>query len=861
MTSKAEVRTGVDPDSMWRRMPLKGYRVALVLIVVIIALFAGYLYVQRIDSLEQSRLEQESTSKAIAFHVEQSLLAVDLVLRSVTERVADARLSTVAQLREKMGTHEIFDLIKSRQSGIPQLSVVSIVDKNGDMVNFTRNHPPRSDQGKTINLAERDYFKAHLSDAALKLFISAPVQNKGTGTWTFYLTRKIVNPSGETIGLVLAGIESAYFEDYFRAIAEAGKSYTLFLETGINMARFPVSDTALGKGSTDTPIFQTLRSGLPSAVIRPEYDARLAFNSLEYRVIAPSRVRGYPLVVNVRSGESVIFAVWNKTLIWVGGFAFALSALVLLTAWGWQRTLRQRKTTNAEQVRARAMHDALVSSSTDAFIGIDANGRIVEWSAMATQMFGWSEAQVIGRPLTENIIPLRHHKGHAQGLARMLQSGAPRIIGKVIELPACRADGTEISVELLVTSVHLESEQNYIAFVRDITERRVAEERIRDRTEQLNAIFALSPDGFVSFDPARCVKYVNPAFARMTGLDESEMIGLDEAAFSERLSGACVPEANFSGTVVLRAMKKAGAEGTAASTVSERRQKIEIAGAGRRVLEVALRESQAATVSQILYLRDVTHETEVERLKSEFVSTAAHELRTPMASVYGFAEVLLAQELGEADRRDFLTTIFKQSELMVSIINELLDLARIEARRGKDFIFERVSIHGLLHEIVAGFKTPAGRLSPEEPPANGALWVRADRKKMTQAVINVLSNAYKYSPAGSAVGIEFVQPAPGVQYAPDSGTPLVGIRITDQGIGMTPKQLGRVFERFYRADISGKIPGTGLGMSIVREIVVLHGGEVNIDSKFGAGTTVTIWLPAAANAPVLPRRSLETAAL
>ena len=858
MPNKSLVPTGVAPDAkglpLWRRGPAPAYGVALGLIVVIIALFAGYLYEQRIDSLEQSRLEQESASKAVAFHVEQSLLAVDLVLRSVTERVADARMSTVAELREKMGTPAVFDLIKNRKAGITQLSVVSIVDKNGDMVNFTRNYPPRSDQGKTINLAERDYFKAHLADATLKLFISAPVKNKGTGTWTFYLTRKIENPSGEMIGLVLAGIESAYFEDYFRAIAQAGKSYTLFLEAGISIARFPAIDAALGKGSTDTPVFKTLRSGVPSAVIRPEYDARLVANSLEYRVIAPSRVRGYPLVVNVRAGESVIFAVWNKTLIWVGGFALLLSVLVLLTAWGWQRTLRQRKIITSEQVRSRARRDAIVSSSTDAFISTDANGLIVEWSAMATQMFGWSEAQVIGRPLTDNIFPLRHHQGHAQGVARMLQGGAPRIVGKVIELPACRADGTEMSVELLVTAVQMESEQNYVAFVRDVTERREAQERIRDYNEQLNAIFALSPDAFVSFDPARRVKYVNPAFARLTGLDDGEMIGLDEAAFSERLSGACLPQGNFSGTVALRAMQKekAGAGGTAAPAVSARSQKIEMAGAGRRVLEVALRESQSQSVSQILYLRDVTHETEVERLKSEFVSTAAHELRTPMASVYGFTELLLTQEISDADRRDFLETVFKQSGLMISIINELLDLARIEARGGKDFTFERVSIRGLLHEIIAGFKTPAGRLSPEEPAPNGVLWVRADSKKLTQAVINVLSNAYKYSPAGSPVGVEFVQSVP--------GTPLVGIRITDQGIGMTPQQLGRVFERFYRADASGKIPGTGLGMSIVHEIVVLHGGEVNIDSKFGAGTTVTIWLPAA-NDLVLSGQSLETAAL
>jgi signal transduction histidine kinase len=168
---------------------------------------------------------------------------------------------------------------------------------------------------------------------------------------------------------------------------------------------------------------------------------------------------------------------------------------------------------------------------------------------------------------------------------------------------------------------------------------------------------------------------------------------------------------------------------------------------------------------------------------------------------------------------------------MVSIINELLDLARIEARRGKDFNIQRIDLGELLREIVGGFKSPDGRPSPQPPPAAGARWVRGDRKKLTQAIGNVLSNAYKYSPAGGSVSIEF----------PEAGEQ-VGVRIRDQGIGMTPEQLGRVFERFYRADSSGKIPGTGLGMSIVKEIVDLHGGHIELESKVGAGTTVTIWL-------------------
>jgi signal transduction histidine kinase len=123
------------------------------------------------------------------------------------------------------------------------------------------------------------------------------------------------------------------------------------------------------------------------------------------------------------------------------------------------------------------------------------------------------------------------------------------------------------------------------------------------------------------------------------------------------------------------------------------------------------------------------------------------------------------------------------------------------------------------------------------------LAIIADDKKARQAILNVLSNAYKYSPAGGTVEIELLARTPAGEAAQ------VGIRVLDHGIGMTPEQQARIFERFYRADTSGKIPGTGLGMSIVDEIIALLGGTVEISSKPGGGTTVTLWLPAATQPP------------
>ena len=364
----------------------------------------------------------------------------------------------------------------------------------------------------------------------------------------------------------------------------------------------------------------------------------------------------------------------------------------------------------------------------------------------------------------------------------------------------------------------------------DVTERRVAQEREREHAGQLKAIFALSPDGFVSFDNAHCVKYVSPAFTRMTALEAHDMVGLNEADFTQRLVHLCAPGAPFPGLTALRATAKGASTG--------QRHVFELADASKRVIEVGLREAQTDSVSQVLYLRDITHETEVDRMKSEFLSTAAHELRTPMASIYGFAEVLLTQELDAPSQREFLEIIYKQSELMASILNELLDLARIEARKGKDFVFADIPLQELIEEVVHAFKPPAGRSAPVLISTGAPLSVLADHNKARQAVLNVLSNAYKYSPAGGVVQIELLD-----SRAAGAQPNMLGIRITDHGIGMTPAQLERVFERFYRADSSGKVPGTGLGMSIVQEIITLHRGKIDIASTTGEGTSVTLWLP------------------
>jgi PAS domain S-box-containing protein len=380
-------------------------------------------------------------------------------------------------------------------------------------------------------------------------------------------------------------------------------------------------------------------------------------------------------------------------------------------------------------------------------------------------------------------------------------------------------------IEVLVRPLFKDDGQilGTVGFSRDITERKQVEILLEEKTELLTSIFDLSPDGFVSFDVMGCVNYVSPAFTRMTGLSKQQIKSLDESKFIVLMAQRCTAETRSQTLDGLRQLLLERRSGQC--------ERMVLAVAGQRVIEVRQRSGQGGVVSQILCFHDVTHEVEVERTKTEFLTTAAHELRTPMVSIYGFAEILQALPLDQAICQECLDIVLKQSQRMIAILNDLLELSAIDSRHGKDFVFEPVQVQGLLDDVMREFKLPLGKLPPAVGMPGKPMAILADQNRLRQALVHVLANAYKFAKSRDHVSIVVKQA--------DSG---VAISVIDQGIGMTAEQVQRVGERFYRADASGKVPGTGLGMSIVKEIMALHGGSVRIQSTPGRGTTVTLLL-------------------
>ena len=370
--------------------------------------------------------------------------------------------------------------------------------------------------------------------------------------------------------------------------------------------------------------------------------------------------------------------------------------------------------------------------------------------------------------------------------------------------------------------------QQMLMLQHNMGELRAHEAQLALQNDQLGAIFRLSPDGLITFDRAGCVRFVNHAFLSLTGLSEAEVGRLDFAGLSQRLRELCPPDKPFAG---LESVFPLGEGGTEVATM-------EVDGERRKVLSLSGQCSAQGEVSRVLYVCDVTRQHLLDEMKSEFLSMAAHELRTPMVSIFGFTELMLKREMSEPQRQDLLGRIYRQSQSMISILNELLDLARIEARRGQDLKFEDVDLADVVRPVLEDYQPPQGRSAPVLDGPVGPMPVRVDPHKMRQAVLNVLSNAYKYSPDGGEVRVRFLCADP----SEGGGRARFGVSIEDQGIGLSPDHVARLGERFFRADKSGNIPGTGLGVSIVKELLDLMGGRIQVTSQLGQGTQVSLWV-------------------
>jgi PAS domain S-box-containing protein len=498
---------------------------------------------------------------------------------------------------------------------------------------------------------------------------------------------------------------------------------------------------------------------------------------------------------------------------------------------------RCREQARVLETRFRGLLDA----APDALLIVGPEGRILLANREALRLFGYRAEEVTGLSV-DALVPAAVRGRHSAHRSAFFSSPETRPMGAGRELSALRRDGSEFPAEISLSPLQSEVGPLVAAAVRDVTARRRVEARFRGLLEA-------APDAMVIVDEAGRIVLVNSQTEQMFGYRRDELLGQSvevlipegrragHAAFRESYFGEPVTRPMGSGRD-LAARRKDGSEFPAEISLSplETEEGRLVSAAVRDITErrrfEELRRNAAAEAE------GRRRAEEQNRLKSEFLANMSHELRTPLNSIVGFAELIHDGKVGavNAEQREYLGDVLAAARHLVQLINDLLDLSKVEAGR-LDFASEPVDLGALVHEVCDAARplTREHGIGVEIEVDPQARLVRGDAGRLRQVLWNYLSNALKFTPDGGHVRVRVVEDGPAH----------LRLDVEDDGVGIDPADLGRLFQVFQQLDAGAakRHGGTGLGLALTRRLVEAMGGHVGVDSEPGRGSRFFARLP------------------
>jgi PAS domain S-box-containing protein len=366
----------------------------------------------------------------------------------------------------------------------------------------------------------------------------------------------------------------------------------------------------------------------------------------------------------------------------------------------------------------------------------------------------------------------------------------------------------------------------YREHLEDLVQARTAEleqamQETADARDKIDAILHSVADGLIVTDLDHRVILANPAAEELLGSRLEEMLG--------REVGAGIKDDRLREMVRYALDQRSSDYEIDIETESSQTRRPKVL----RARTSSVDDQQGQSLGTVTIIQDVTRLREIDRLKTELLTTTAHALRTPLTSILGFSEILLTRKMDQDRQEYYLNLINEQSSHLAKVVEELVDLSRLEAGHGMELKLETVNVAELMEEVVVPFaeKTTKHNIQikglAELPPILG------DPFRLTQVGQNLLSNAINFSPKGGMITICGRMTSDHLE-----------ISLQDEGIGMTAEQQEHLFRPFYRVDASDTaIGGTGLGLATAKLIIEQHGGEIWLESEPDLGTTVYFTLP------------------
>ena len=543
-----------------------------------------------------------------------------------------------------------------------------------------------------------------------------------------------------------------------------------------------------------------------------------------------------------------------------------------------------RKTAESALAKAGALQSAIFNSANFSSIATDAKGVIQIFNVGAERMLGYTAAEVMNRITPADISDPQEVIARARALSAELATPiapgfealvfkASRGIEDIYELTYIRKDGSRFPAVVSVTALR-DAESAIIGYLligTDNTSRKQVEEermkldqRLRDQHFYTRSLIESNIDALITTDPQGIITDVNKQTEALTGSTRDELIGAPfKTCFTDPDSAeAGIRRVLSEGKVSdyeLTARARDGSETVVsynATTFHDRNRSLQ------GVFIAARDVTDRKRFEQTLRLKNAELE-DASRMKSEFLANMSHELRTPLNAIIGFSEVLKDGLLGELSdkQRAFIGDIFGSGKHLLSLINDILDLSKVEA--GKMTLdLEELPVASLFANSLSIIREKAAarrirlELDLAETEALGS--IQADPRKVKQILYNLLSNAVKFTGEGGQVTLRasrvprnvvgyLSSPSAGRRFplADNGFTEFLKISVVDSGIGVAPEGLTQLFRPFSQIDsgLARKFEGTGLGLAMVKLLAELHGGTVAVESVPDQGSCFSVWLP------------------
>ncbi len=495
----------------------------------------------------------------------------------------------------------------------------------------------------------------------------------------------------------------------------------------------------------------------------------------------------------------------------------------------WLRGTLQDITERKRSQEVKALLASIVESSEDAIIGKALDGTILSWNKGAEILYGYSAGEVMGRPISILAPPDRYDE--IPNILERIRRGEKIAHFETVRL---RKDGARVNVAVTVSPIMNASGEvtGAATIAHDISERKRVEERLR----KLSRAVEQSPAAVLITDIHGAIEYVNPKFTQITGYTAAEVKGRNPRILKSGMQSPSVYEELW--TTILSGGEWRG-------EFANRKKSGEIYWESASI--VPIRGSAGAITHFLAVKEDITERKRAEeelhrakeaaeaanRAKSQFLANMSHEIRTPMNGVIGMAGLLLDTELSLEQRR-YAEIVRSSGEALLAVINDILDFSKIEARRLNlecaDFDLRSVLEYAA---SLVGLKTIEKKLELlfEVVPGTPCL-LRGDAGRLRQVLVNLLGNAVKFTPQGEVSVTVRVD-------TEDEQKATLHFTVRDTGIGFRQEQASVLFEPFVQGDGSKtrRYGGTGLGLTISKQLVEMMGGQIGVRSQEGKGAT------------------------